>query len=322
MSGPDPLELAGALEDFSKWILREVAERRDQQGRKPARGRRRSERSDGTLRPIPLQAAHICYTGDADGQRGSDLSLRLALAVEACQRAQRLRGTSTGANWNACVSVADYPHVKKRLGKSNRSKSSSGNGFTAVARVETVRSMANNKKRALGTSLDQIFAGWFGGYRAEFCRSEGWYAEQESNYLMRAQTKDPSATTSLARFYHEQSKNSPARNYYILAKWAWMSSPPTRRGAVAIEWIDAQIENIRSERPPDPSPSHYLPLPGRRTRPSPWSHHYRPDPTSRRAFGRLLEYGAKMRQIAARLPYDEETNGFVIRLFTDRLRIP
>jgi hypothetical protein len=92
---------------FMEWVLSDEATRWSQVGRTLVRGQRRDECVDGRRQRVPLIGRHIAYTG-RERFRGSDKVLRLALAVAAGEAYHRERtGTEHGANWKACITVAE-----------------------------------------------------------------------------------------------------------------------------------------------------------------------------------------------------------------------
>ncbi len=95
------------LEQFAENILGDLAERRDEHGKRPPRGKRRVERVVGETRRIPLRGDHVCYQGQ-DHYRGSDRPFRLTMAVTAREKKFQLqRGKARGAFWRACLLTAD-----------------------------------------------------------------------------------------------------------------------------------------------------------------------------------------------------------------------
>ncbi len=95
------------LEQFAEQILGDLAERRDEHGNRPPRGKRRVENVEGETRRIPLRGDHVCYRGK-DRSRGSDRPFRLTMAVSAREKKFQLeRGKARGAFWSACLLTAE-----------------------------------------------------------------------------------------------------------------------------------------------------------------------------------------------------------------------
>ncbi len=91
-----------------EYLLADLAERRSQHGGGLLRGQRREETLSGQKRRVPVRGKHICYTGQ-ERFRESDCSLRLTLAVMAAEKYHRAKtGRDWGANWTACLSVAEH----------------------------------------------------------------------------------------------------------------------------------------------------------------------------------------------------------------------
>src|SRR5690348_15449635 len=94
-------------EQFAVYILSSLAERRNRNGQKLRRGQHRREYVSGEPRPIPLSGEGICYQPDARF-RDSDASFRITMAVRAMEKAHQIAYCSRpGANWWACVRVAE-----------------------------------------------------------------------------------------------------------------------------------------------------------------------------------------------------------------------
>lgn len=92
---------------FARYILGDLAERRDQAGEKPRRGDRRFRVIAGVEQRTPLQGDHVHYLGE-EQFRGSDRAFRLTLAVTAYERHLDVEyGTARGQLQTACERVAE-----------------------------------------------------------------------------------------------------------------------------------------------------------------------------------------------------------------------
>ena len=118
--------LVDAYRGFAKIILSDVAERRDSDGKKVPRGRRRVERVSDQSQAVRLRGNAITYLTDP-GYRDSDASFRLTMAVLAMERVFEIeRGKKRGANRWACQEVANLvltskvPALRDRFMQGNR----------------------------------------------------------------------------------------------------------------------------------------------------------------------------------------------------------
>ena len=91
---------------FIIYTLSDMAERRTQSGIVLKRGERRRELIAGLSRRVFIAGNDVCYQG-RETLRGSDASLRLTLAVTAAELLERDAGKGRGANWTACLYVAN-----------------------------------------------------------------------------------------------------------------------------------------------------------------------------------------------------------------------
>jgi len=210
--------------------------------------------------------------------RGSDLSLRLALAHE-----YYLRHGFSG--WGAAYLVvteawpealrfaaeenAEYRNVgvrlqtvKRRIGTSRRGHRTKRkrDGFSALDRqVETVRTQVARFK-SKHPEFDKLFEAEFRGFRYQFCRDAGWCAEAELEYrrgLADCENElgpydhwTAMATLSFARVLQAQGKLDDAIPVYRLAHERWgMATPVSEdRRAVALSSITDELASCRAGR--------------------------------------------------------------------------
>ena len=248
------------LKGFARWMLREVAERTDEEGQTLKRGQRRFRTESGEQKRYRIRGKSISYSG-RERFRDNDLSFRLALAVRAFQK-------SGLSNWEACLTVAEEPIVVARLGKSNRRPKSLKNpdDTPLVRRAETIRSLANKYMKRFKDSFEQEFLSWLECYRSDFCCDGDWYAEQEPIYKARIVgvekdhgQNDPLVAMShlnLARLYHEQSKYVEAKRSYQKAAEFYRSATVLEDYCeLVLECITKEIENCRRRNHPIPLPN-------------------------------------------------------------------
>ena len=164
--------------EFAQWMLREVAERRDRQGERLERGQRRFATSRSRKLRFEIRGEHISY-GGSERFRDNDLSFRLALALRALEQVGE-------TNWNACLTVAEYPVVAARLGRSKRRPKVvrlASSRSEVVQRAETVRALVNKyRKRFPEEQREQEFRAYLGMFRYDYARDEEWY-EQEGDIV-------------------------------------------------------------------------------------------------------------------------------------------
>jgi tetratricopeptide (TPR) repeat protein len=97
---------------FAKQQAQDLAIRQDDQGKVPARGRRRQQWRGDAKQRMFLRGTHICYQGPEDeadqDMRGSDSTLRLTLIVTALEKYhEATNGKARGANYQACLAAAE-----------------------------------------------------------------------------------------------------------------------------------------------------------------------------------------------------------------------
>ena len=225
------------LEGFSKWLTAEFASR-------PidfARGTRRTV--DGAA--VPIQSSSRSYCGSMK-MRGSDASLRIALAVDALQ----LAGYT---NKNACLTVSEYPSVAE-LDRTSTRRSDPMHRDSYRA-LERTRRRYTSQVRLYGTaSLRQSVHGWLAAYRSDHDRSKQWYREQIEAFTALAEDGDARATVHVARLHHECGQLDRARQFYSQAQDSrvFANAPEPIRRAV-IPWLERQIRNCDLGRGPDPN---------------------------------------------------------------------
>jgi tetratricopeptide (TPR) repeat protein len=107
--------LVDAYRGFAKSILRDVAERRNSEGKKVPRGRRRVETVSDRSQAVRLRGDTTTYLTDP-GYRDSDASFRLTMAVLAMERVFEIeKGKKRGAKRWACQEVAEFILTSKGL---------------------------------------------------------------------------------------------------------------------------------------------------------------------------------------------------------------
>ena len=133
--------------------------------------------------------------------RHSDLSTRIALAVEAFVRAGETKWSAASLVWDQLEKVPklsaaeqlqwaklgiSHKHIKPAIGttrRGHRSKRKKTGSPAYYRQVETVRTQASRFKRKC-TNFETLFERKFATYRFRFFRDD-WYAEAEPVYLQR-----------------------------------------------------------------------------------------------------------------------------------------
>ncbi len=173
--------------------------------------------------------------------RHSDLSMRLALALEALIRSGEkqwaaasfilgeLRESSQRSReQRLAYAQLGIPHKEFDVGLGNTRRGRRGKrkrrGFTRTDRfVETIRAQALRFKR-MHKDFDRLFENEIGSFRFSFARDVEWYAQAEARYeawLRQFESRQGAIDwwtampiAVLAELYHEQMKHDQARVCY------------------------------------------------------------------------------------------------------------
>lgn len=155
---------------FAKHTLGDLAERRTHAGQKMARGERRYEVVNGVKQRVPLLGKRVCYQEGESTQvqlRGTDSTVRLTMAVMACERYGHVTRGVTFTHKAACRKVAeiilesDAPigelFLKGTRGPKSRARTHRDQSRAKVA-SKTKPSPAGEKRASIFNELDALMA--------------------------------------------------------------------------------------------------------------------------------------------------------------------
>ena len=240
-------------QEFSRWVLSDLARRASPRNTTPIewRGNHVKLIYEKPVRNGDEALEEYFRRVDAwrDGlPRGSDNSLRLALAVQSYQQSGEFRKRAIGLvlddiDW-AKIAIGKEITEMAALGiqfrlpdgplgttdRSNNKKLKKTEPDSDVRRAEVVRTQVS-RYRKNHRNFDDIFAMWFEVFIAEHHCDSAWLAKVEPVYRERvtraASNLDPNDpwlgtnTLNLARLLHEMGKYGEAELLYLEAQQQW-----------------------------------------------------------------------------------------------------
>jgi hypothetical protein len=247
--------------EFIRHVLSDIAERRTQSqllawilgpvmnpasGAIPKRGERRREFVAGTSRPVLIAGKDVCYQG-RESFRGSDASLRLVLATSAAELLEREAGKGRGANWSACLHVAEgimdspCPRLRKRFRHARHGRGHQKNSVAempqSLCRDEKLRSNIAEPDRGLKEIDADIEADKAEKARRSRSAPLGKLADEVRTIVRRYRKTNPSWRQQFEIRLGEFRFNHRDRDWYVeqITHWEkWLADFERRTGP--IEW--------------------------------------------------------------------------------------